>query len=647
MMTAAGGEVLNVEDVFSADVWIGNETSRSIVNNVDLSTHGGAVWLKSRNENYTNHYIANTESGVYNHFQPNNNSNSYTTQGVTAFNSDGYSIGTLQPINRNTKKIVGWTFRKAPKFFDVVEYTAQSGVTAIEHNLGCVPGMMLIYDTSANQAANYWHNGLTSQQSSFLQANTANDEGSNTGMWNNTAPTATHFYVGNNDTNRAGDTYIALLWAHNNGDGEFGLSGDQDIIKCGSYYGGGSPKDIEIDLGFEPQLVWINSMETNSYGWFAVDSTRTTSEYYQNYIKLHSYDDEQLTSSNGRLQFTGKGFRVQGYDDDINGQNKKFVYMAIRKGPMAEATSADDFFEIGTWHDGSYDSVKPAYRTDWKPDFGFERRIDSSTNWDVGARNVGNKRFWYTNSNNGSNGSNAFRWDYSTPQAGWYEAGGTNANVLGWTWRYSVGIFDCHRYEGNGQSSQVVPHNLGVTPEMIWVKNITGGQNWYCYYPNAPQGKWLILNDNSNGDGTAAGIYPFQNLSSTSVTYADASNLNSGAYWTGGTHYISLLFASKSGIVKCGTFTGNGGSQTINCGFSNGSKFIIIKKTSGVGDWGMWDTYRGINSGGDPRLYLNRNYAQDTHVDTIDYHSSGFTVNEVQGFNSSGSSYMFYAIATP
>ena len=65
-----------------------------------------------------------------------------------------------------------------------------------------------------------------------------------------TAPTSTDFTGGSNvDVNASGGTYVAYLFAHNDGDGEFGPDGDADIIKCGSYTGNGSTNGPEIDLG--------------------------------------------------------------------------------------------------------------------------------------------------------------------------------------------------------------------------------------------------------------------------------------------------------------------------------------------------------------------------------------------------------------
>ena len=97
-----------------------------------------------------------------------------------------------------------------------------------------------------------------------------------------------------------------------------------------------------------------------------------------------------------------------------------------------------------------------------------------------------------------------------------------------------------------------------------------------------------------------------------------------------------------------GSYSGNGGSQTIDCGFSGGTgaRFVLIKRTDQAADWKVYDTVRGIVAGNDPELALNSNAAEVTGYDYIDPHSSGFII-PIDNFNTnaSGGSYIFYAIA--
>jgi len=109
--------------------------------------------------------------------------------------------------------------------------------------------------------------------------------------------------------------------------------------------------------------------------------------------------------------------------------------------------------------------------------------------------------------------------------------------------------------------------------------------------------------------------------------------------------YIAYLFATVAGVSKVGSYTGNGTSQTIDCGFSTGARFVLIKRTDSTGDWHVYDSERGIVAGNDPRLELNTTDAEDTGSDDIDPVSSGFSVTSNADVNTNTAEYIFLAIA--
>ncbi len=92
--------------------------------------------------------------------------------------------------------------------------------------------------------------------------------------------------------------------------------------------------------------------------------------------------------------------------------------------------------------------------------------------------------------------------------------------------------------------------------------------------------------------------------------------------------------------------TGDGTTvQTIDCGFTAGARFVMIKTAStALGAWQVFDTTRGIVAGGDPRIELNTD-AQQNQVDNIDPASSGFAVTIRDETNANGTEFIFYAIA--
>jgi hypothetical protein len=201
------------------------------------------------------------------------------------------------------------------------------------------------------------------------------------------------------------------------------------------------------------------------------------------------------------------------------------------------------------------------------------------------------------------------------------------------------GFFDEVCYTGNG--TQALAHNLGVVPEMFILKNRAGGSdgNWIVYH--AAVGNTAALQLNLTAAPVTTSVY-FANTSPTSAVFTVGTNQSS----SGGT-YVAYLFATCPGVSKVGSYTGNGSSQTINCGFTGGARFVMIKRTDDTGDWYVWDTARGIVSGNDPHLSLNTTAAEVTSNDTIDTDSTGFVVNQVSAtnVNVSSATYIFLAIA--
>jgi len=222
-----------------------------------------------------------------------------------------------------------------------------------------------------------------------------------------------------------------------------------------------------------------------------------------------------------------------------------------------------------------------------------------------------------------------------------------SSTFVNYFFKRAKGFMDCVAYTGNGTAGRTLTHSLGVVPEMIWTKNrTTNGTHWAVYHKgynggSSPQNYYTTLN-NASGEATDSDLWNNTAPSSTLFTVGANEKVN-----TNSANFIGYLFATLAGISKVGSYTGNGSSQTINCGFSAGARFILIKRTDASGDWYVWDTTRGIVAGNDPHLSLNTTAAQVTNDDSVDPDNSGFIVNQVAAtnINVSSGTYIYLAIA--
>jgi hypothetical protein len=228
-------------------------------------------------------------------------------------------------------------------------------------------------------------------------------------------------------------------------------------------------------------------------------------------------------------------------------------------------------------------------------------------------------------------------------------------------WKRAPNFFDVVAYTGDGTPNNHAPtltHNLGVVPEMIWVKKRNGTSNWAVVVKSGTGGIQAYLDLDNGNVGTLATTGPSNTWSDYFTSTQVIGDGGSGSAFhspfpvtnlnVSGNTYIMYLFASLDGVSKVGSYTGTGASQTIDCGFSSGARFVLIKCTSqNSTPWLLFDSARGITTGVDPHLRLDSTDAEASQdANDIEPHNSGFIVNSVNNTNNgNGESYIFYAIA--
>ena len=457
-------------------------------------------------------------------------------------------------------------------------------------------------------------------------------------VWNNTNPTDSVFTVGSDtDTNGSGGSFVAYLFAHNDGDGDFG-DGTQDIIKCGSFTGNGSSTGPEIDLGFEPQWILLKDATNGNTNWNMHDNMRGISVGGADAI-LYANQNFAENASTARMDITSTGFKMTTSTTGWNASSANMIYIAIRRGPMAVPTDATDVFAMDFASASGDYSISSSFP------------VDKVLYAERGGTNK-----WYTFDRvRGSAYVKPNSTDVETTYAASFAlmdgftltgSAGNFSDYINYMWKRAPNFFDVVAYTGNGTAGHTVSHNLGVAPEMIWVKRRdTSAADWWVYHTglnvdgdSAPETDRILLNRTD----TAVDNAWLMDTAPTSTYFT----LNSfGSLNGSGSNYIAYLFASLDGVSKVGSYTGNGTTQNIDCGFSSGARFVLIKGSTLATNWYVFDTERGIVAGNDAELYLDTTDAEATFRDTIDPYSSGFSLTGNGVINNSGQTYIFYAIA--
>ena len=593
---------------------------------------GGMVWIKNRDSSSEEHNLYDTVRDVGNRLVTTSTAaESFDNQTLKKFTSGGFTVGTQNMVNQNSNSMVAWTWKKQEKFFDIQTWTGDgTSNRSLSHSLNSDIGMIIAKSRSSTTQWMVWHRSMTDNE--FLRLNTDGAQGGYGSFYEAGMTTTTFGVTGTNANygmNINGATYVAYLFAHNNNDGGFGPDQNMDAIKCGTFTH--SSNLYSVDLGFEPQWVMMKRTDSsedwkmwdNMRGWFAGESTADNKE-------LHPNTNAAEDAGGGRNALMSTGWRE--YD---SGQlsDGTYIYMAIRRTPTASPTSGADVFGVGQVLNnfGRQVDNQPGNPVD----FAFGKTSSGTASWVVQTRITSTEMTSFnTNGAAGHSGGLGFQ------SSEGYHADGTLAvGAYGWQFRRAPGFYDHVAYVGTG-AAQTLTHHLGSVPELlIWKNRTNSGYNWVVKTADMlDTNNYLVLEGTnaqlSNSNYTAS-------ATATSVTTGTAGDMTQSS-----ADIILHLFGTVAGVSKVGSYTGNGSSSgpQIDCGFTAGARFILIKSLDS-GSWATFDTYRGIASGDDSFLQFNSDQAPATGQ-YVNPYSSGFQIATTDGnVNTNGHTYIFLAVA--
>mgnify|MGYP003434192301 FL=1 len=624
---AGGEEKLYVDDVFSAYTRTGTGADVTVTTDIDM-TKGYMLWSNGRS-GATDHAIYDSARGVTYDLVSNSTAAQTTqTTGLKSVSSTGHTVGSLAKMNTSSATYVDWVFRKAPKFFDVVTYTGNGDASRVlSHAIDGTVGTIIIKKTSTTSGWMTWHRSLSANHILYMNTTAASiADGFNP------SPTDTTFTVQSSvgdGCNASGVTYVAYLFAHD--------TGTDGLIQCGSFTVSSGTGTTEVNLGWEPQFL-LTKYNMAGYNWNTYDSYRgwvdTTNAGNVNARLSANLSNGE--ASDKSFQPSATGFRMAN-SAVYPGSPVTILYLAIRRPNKPPTVGTQVYNAIARTGTGAAATVTGV---GFAPDVCWAAQRDGASEtgrWDRLRGGLQGLRFNTDPELAGTAGVNAFTMD-GVSYVG--TSGQLYSNIGSFTYinhffKRAPGVFDVVCYTGTGATIQV-PHNLGVSPELIILKQRSAGGDWWTShsYNTAAYGKV----------NSTAAFSVFSTWNRTTTTFeADSGN---GFSISAGT-YVAYLFATKAGISKCGSYTGNATTNTIDCGFTTGARFVLIKRTDSTGDWYVWDTVRGIIAGNDPYLLLNSTTAEVTSTDYIDPVSTGFELSSTApaAINASGGTFIYLAFA--
>jgi len=524
-----------------------------------------------------------------------------------------------------------------------VTYTGDGSYTrSISHSLGSTPGCVIIKRTNGTGDWYVWHRSIDPTYTLYLNGTNASSP-----IGVNWSPSSTTFTATTqNTTNNSGYTYVAYLFAHNAGG--FGATGSDNVITCGSYVGNNTPGNT-VTLGYEPQLVLIKNASDFGTEWILEDVMRQMDRTNSNFLSPNSSAAES-SAGMATIVPTATGFFLNNSGGgDFNYGGSTYIYIAIRLGPMKVPTVGTSVFAP------VYQAGGGTVTTNF--------RADMTITKDVAVAAVGDNFVWdrLRGSADGSLQANNLKTNSaSSESSGSFSAAvmnvsnvavkdsfyGSGYNIIYWNFQRAPGFMDVVCYTGTG-SATTVPHNLGAVPQWIIVKRRSGTEggfgvgDWYVYSSALGNDYFVALNgaDSKSNSGLWNYTSPTSSVFSVGTFFTNYS----------GDKYVAYLFATVAGVSKVGSYTGTGAARTIDCGFTTGARFVLIRQTAnGGGSWYLWDSARGISSSNDPYILLNSAGAQVSGTNYVDTASVGFQITSAAtaaDINTLYAPYIFLAIA--
>jgi len=664
MLAASGNDAAKeyVDDVFSVDSWTGTGTTLTVNNGVKLSSRGGLVMFCDRTRTDRGWTLYDTLSndgspnpGLY-ALSPSGSGVILATDALTYMNSSsriyfdaagGYTLGTdtAHSVNNyyTTSKYVGISFRRAQKFFDVLTYSlATSGSVSMPHALNCQVGMVWIKQTDGSGVnANWatWHRG-SGNNDSVAGPSLSSSVAAPLGFSGNQPDTSSAFITGNvvgwdgsnvTSVSQPGN-YTAYVFAHD--------PTPEGKIFCSAFTSNASGvATVPITWG-EPQLVMLRKAIAAG-DWTLHDTTRGMP--YNAASRMLRINSQAAEAASITINATYDGFTVSGLT-----ANTVYNFMAVRMSGKPPASALDVYMpQLRTGNgvatilptDPGFNSnpeMKP-----WSPDMVLARRTNSTTDgmfrvWD---RKRGDNNVLPMNATTAAAAlANSVSFDDFRGMRVASAAPNVNgAPFIIHSFKRAAKFLDILMWTGTG-AGRTVPHRLGALPAWVIIRRLTTAGNWHTTFS-----AWGAAVSTGVINGSSA----FTNAGSNYFGYTDSYvEMDTGAdVNASGSVYQAFLFARNPGIAKDGYYVGTGNPLTIDCGFTAGARFILIKPIDVAGGWHTFDTARGINAGSESVLDLNSTVIESAGTgQLVDPHPSGFTVVE-PSYLASGVVYGYFAIA--
>ena len=620
------------------------------------------IWTKMISSG-NNHQLFDRVRGVTKELESNTTAVEVTNaDSLTSFNSNGFTVGSSNNENQDGVDYIAWCWKGGGAAvsntdgsiassvsvnnttkFSIVTWTSD-GSTGLEvgHGLGVTP-KLLIYKRYSGSTSNWTvYTNVIDGSWDYLRLNGTQDKTDES----NTIANSTLI----RNVSTAG-SWIAYCFDD--------VTGFQ---KIGTYTGNNSSNGPIVETGFEVGWLMLKRVDDTS-SWVIVDNKRDRTNPRTTRIFAETSD---ANSPGGGVDFLTNGFRISA--NSMNNDGGTYLYWAIATDPSTAATpTVTKSFDVVTYEgNGGTQDIE----SDINPDLVWVKRTSSTedhvlfdtvrgvqeqirTNSDgaqstkTNALSSFNEKGFTTGANNAlnTNGQDyvAFLWSAGSHE-GNLPSANTDGNVKSTTSVNAAAGFSVSRVLcPSSEQDFNWGHGLGAKPDMVLMKKLNSSGHWFFWHKNlTAEQNYLYLNSNLHEGGLTQDARIWGNQTFTSTTVSTRSNYT----FSNDDEVICYCWKEISGSSKIGTYVSSGAtgsSNQITVGFK--PRFLLVKSISNSEDWYIFYSLGiDINGNNDALIFANKDDQQNTSYDRITFSSTGFYWNTAYGGNSSGYTYIYYAV---
>ena len=329
-------------DYFNTKLYTGNGGTQAITG---IGFAPNWVWIKRRSSTQKSG-LYDTVRGATKVLASDATDAESTHDALTAFGTDGFTLGNIGRTNTNNETYVAWNWKAGTSFtndasgtgigsidsagsvntdagFSIVTYTGTGSAATVAHGLGVAPKMIINRTISASKDWITYHASLGATK--FVELNTTDAVATSSDKFNNTEPTSTVFSIeSSSQNNTSGGTCLAYCFAEKQG-----------YSKFGSYVGNGSSSGTYVHLGFKPAWLMIKKSSATEE-WYMYDNKRTPFNEIAKGLAANLSGAEFDTGAT--IDFLSNGFKNTGTNTGTNASGATYIYMAFAENPFVTST---------------------------------------------------------------------------------------------------------------------------------------------------------------------------------------------------------------------------------------------------------------------------------------------------------------------